>query len=265
MIGKGMDGRGVIWTQFILAAALARTARAVLERAPASALDAEVVFSYADTHGGSGRIEPPDMLAAVLAHRSDFTMPSFHQAMIPATAGHPGSWVLAGRVVAGLGQARLAFEADVNDIAPEIIATAQGNREIGWTRFWSHDWFQFLRNRIAMLNRPDFVFIDPPPDDPRGPGYAIDAAILLDTMGVPYMVSYPVASPQEPIDEIGRTGLELHRRDGGGDDWGCGVLLGGGGEAVVLDVLADLHHLATVLGGELVVRLPRAPLDDYCI
>ncbi|TAN59972.1 MAG: hypothetical protein EPN20_14240, partial [Magnetospirillum sp.] len=206
-----MDGRGIIWSQFILAAALARTARAVLDRAPAAA-DAEVVFAYADTHGGSGRIERPAALDEVLARRRDFAMPRFHEATshgatshgaMTAAAGHPGSWVLAGRVIAGLGltdpgMARLAFEADVNDLAPEVIAAAQGNREVGWTRFWSHDWFQFLRNRIAMANRPHFVFIDPPADDPRGPGYAIDAAILLDTLGIPYMVSYPVESPQEP-------------------------------------------------------------------
>jgi hypothetical protein len=253
----GMDGRGIIWTQFILASALARMARALVERAPAH--DAEVVFSYADTHGGSGRLPVPAALAAVLERRGDFATPYFHGAMTGA-ADHPGSWVLAGRVMAGLDQPRLAFEADVNDIAPEVIAAAKDNREIGWTRFWSHDWFQFLRNRIAMLNRPHFVFIDPPPDDPRGPGYAIDAAILLDTLGVPYMVTYPVDSPQGSIDQIGRTGLELHDGNGGG-----GVLLGGGAEAVMLDVLSDLRRLAVLLGGELVVRLPRPPVDDYCI
>lgn len=259
-----MDGRGVIWAQFILAAALARAARAVVERAPSSAHEAEVVFSYADTHGGSGRLPPPPALAAVLECQGAVVMPHYHRAVTGAM-GYPGSWVLAGRVLGGLDLPNLAFEADVNDIAPEVIAAAQGNREIGWTRFWSHDWFQFLRNRIAMPNRPHFVFIDPPPDDPRGPGYAIDAAILLDTLGIPYMVSYPVASPQEPIDQIGRTGLELHRNDGTGDGWDYGVLLGGGGEAVLLDVLADLRLLAMVLGGELVVRLPRPLVDDYCI
>ena len=257
-----MDGRGIIWTQFILAAALARAARAVVDRAPAG--DGELVFSYADTHGGSGRIAVPGVLAAVQAQGDGPAMERF-LAAVGAGPGHPGSWVLAGRVIAGLGQPRLAFEADVNDIAPAAIAAAKGNREIGWTRFWSHDWFQFLRNRVAMASRPHFVFIDPPPDDPRGPGYAIDAAILLDTLGIAYMVSYPVASAQEPIDQIGRTGLELHRRDGDGNEWGCGVLLGGGGEAVVLDVLADLRRLAVVLEGEAVVRLPRPPTDDYCI
>lgn len=255
-----MDGCGIIWAQFILAAALARAARARVERAPADG--GEVVFSYADTHGGSGRGAPPALLPSVLERQGDFVSQSFHAAMRRPAAGHPGSWVLAGRVLADLGIPRLAFEADVNDIAPEVIAAAKDNRELGWTRFWSHDWFQFLRNRVAMASRPHFVFIDPPPDDPRGPGYAIDAAILLDTLGVPYMVSYPVESPQAPIDEIGRTGLELHRADCG---LGCGVLLGGGGEAVVLDVLADLRHLADLLGGELVVRLPRPLVDDYCI
>ena len=257
-----MDGRGIIWTQFILAAALARAARMVLERASDPA--GEVVFSYADTHAGSGRIDRPSALEPVLARRDDFAMGRFHDA-VSEGAGYPGSWVLAGRVIAGLGQPNLAFEADINDIAPEAIAAAKDNREVGWTRFWSHDWFQFLRHRVAMANRPHFVFIDPPPDDPRGPGYAIDAAILLDTLGIPYMVSYPVESPQDPIDQIGRSGLELHCRDASGGDWGCGVLLGGGGEAVVLDVLADLRQLAAALGGGLVVRLPRPLADDYCI
>ena len=253
-----MNGRGILWSQFILAVALARSARALVDRARPD--DGEVVFSYADTHGGSGRIEPPALLAEVLARRADFAMPFLHDALTPAGTGHPGSWVLAGRVLASLKLPQLGFEADVNDIDPAAIDAAKSHREIGWTRFWSHDWFQFLRNRVAMLSRPHFVFIDPPPDDPRGPGYAIDAAILLDTLGVPYMVSYPVESPQDPIDQIGRTGLELHI-----GDWGCGVLLGGGGEAVVLDALSDLRLLAGLLGGELVVRLPRPPMDDYCI
>ena len=253
-----MDGRGIIWTQFILAAALARSARTQVERARPH--EDEVVFSYADTHGGGGRVASPIFLDEVVARRADFAMPFFHDGLAGVAEGHPGSWVLAGRVLATLDLPRLSFEADVNDIDPGVIDAAKSRREIGWIRFWSHDWFQFLRNRVAMLNRPHFVFIDPPPDDPRGPGYAIDAAILLDALGVPYMVSYPVESPQAPIDQIGRTGLELHI-----GDWGCGVLLGGGGEAVVLDVLSDLRILAEVLGGELLVRLPRPPMDDYCI
>ena len=253
-----MVGRGIIWAQFILAAALARSARTLVERARPH--EDEVVFSYADTHGGSGRLDRPSLLPEVMGRRADFAMPYFHDGLAGMTGDHPGSWVLAGRVLAALELPRLGFEADVNDIDPGVIAAAKGRREIGWIRFWSHDWFQFLRNRVAMVNRPHFIFIDPPPDDPRGPGYAIDAAILLDTLGVPYMVSYPVESPQAPIDQIGRTGLELHV-----GDWGCGVLLGGGGEAVVLDVLSDLRILAGVLGGELLVRLPRPPMDDYCI
>ncbi|MBI3446634.1 MAG: hypothetical protein HY055_15055 [Magnetospirillum sp.] len=250
------DGADIIWNQFILGAALARIARPLLERD-----EDEIRFCYADTHSGSGRVPAPHCLDRVLARRGEFSSSAWFDAL-GAGSHHPGSWVLAARVAGAL--RKLAFEADINDLDGAVIEAAKGHREGGWTRFWSHDWFTFLRNRLAMEPRPNFVFIDPPPDDPRGPGYAMDAAILLDTLGIPYLVTYSARSetspPQDAIDEIGRSGLELH-----GAGMGRGVLLGGGAETVVLDILTDLRHLAGLLGGELLVRLPRAIGDDYCI
>ncbi|MBC7951645.1 MAG: hypothetical protein H7Z12_07495, partial [Rhodospirillaceae bacterium] len=166
--------------------------------------------------------------------------------------------VLAGRVLASVGGAQLAIEMDVNDLDPAIMEVAKTARERGWVRLWSHDWFLFLRSRLGRPERPHFVFVDPPADDPRGPAYAIDAAILMDTMGVPYMVSYPLHGCQTAIDQIGRTGLELVLPGGG-----HGALLGGGAETVLLDVISDLKVLADILGGEFVPRLPSAM--DYSI
>jgi len=250
-------GHGIIWTQFILAAALDRLARTAH---PLASDGADTVFAYADTHAGSGRLDKPAALALLLAQTPDLASRAYLDALAQGgvEGGHPGSWILAARVLTARG---MAVESDVNDIDPIAIAAGQPRREAGWTRFWSHDWFLFLRERLSRAERPDFVFIDPPADDPRGPGYAIDAAILLDTLGVPYMVSYPLQAPQASIDEIGRSGLELRRSAGES----CGVLLGGGAEAVVLDVLGDLKVLAALLGGDFTVRLPRPPVDDYCI
>jgi hypothetical protein len=256
----GDEGYDILWTQVILAAALARTARARLEAQPG---EAEVVFSIADTHAGCGRLPVPLARERVLAARQSLGAEAFFAAIAPSLAegtGHPGSWVLAGRVVGGLGLARLFPEIDVNDIDPMVIETARRHREATWVRFWSHDWFLFLRHRLAMTRRPDFVFIDPPPDDPRGPGYAIDAAILLDALGVPYMITYPLPAAQAPIDQIGRSGLELWFGSGG-----SGALLGGGAETVLLDVLGDLGRLAALLGGRFEVRLPGPIADDYTI
>lgn len=249
---------GILWTQFILAAALARAATTARQGESSAA---EVSFSFADTHAGCGCIARPSGLDLVQAERANFTGTAFHEAVATSLAGcegHPGSWVLAARV---LGASGVAVEIDVNDIDPAQIARAQANREGGWVRFWSHDWFRFLRSRVAMPRRPDFVFIDPPPDDPRGPGYAIDAAILLETLAIPYMITYPAQGAQAAIDQIGRLGLELFR-----DEGGQGAVLGGGAETVVLDVLGDLGRLAPLLGGRFAPRLPRPPAaDDYCI
>ncbi|SEH48557.1 hypothetical protein [Magnetospirillum fulvum] len=254
---------GILWTQFILAAALARSALAARDLDPAAE---EVAFSFADTHAGCGCVPPPAGLGRVVDRRADFAARTFHDAVAAPLAGcegHPGSWVLAGRVLRQVG---VAVEIDVNDIDTAQIARAQANREGGWVRFWSHDWFRFLRSRVAMPRRPDFVFIDPPPDDPRGPGYAIDAAILLETLAIPYMITYPAQGAQSAIDQIGRLGLELVRDGHGPSGRGQGAVLGGGAETVVLDVLGDLGRLAPLLGGRFAPRLPRPPAaDDYCI
>ncbi|MEO0034588.1 MAG: hypothetical protein RLZZ501_611 [Pseudomonadota bacterium] len=252
------DGPGVLWVQFLLAAALARAAAARRGTA-GDAEAADIPFCFADTHAGGGRLAPPDGLAPLLAARDSFGVDALHAALDQGE-GHPGSWVLAGRV---LERAGLAAEIDVNDLDPAQIALAQSHREGGWVRLWSHDWFRFLRARVALPRRPDFVFIDPPPDDPRGPGYAIDAAILLETLTIPYMITYPAAEAeaQAAIDQIGRLGLELRRTEGS-----QGALLGGGAETVVLDVLGDLGRLAPLLGGQFRPRMPRpAAGDDYCI
>lgn len=252
-------GPDIIWNQFILAAALVRIAA----RERARDADEDPRFSYLDTHAGSGRLPRPALLDVLLDHRAEFGSKAWLNAVEGGTAdGHPGSWVLAGRVIGGL--ETMEFEADVNDLDPAVITAAKGNREGGWARFWSHDWYSFLRHRFVLEPRPAFVFIDPPADDPRGPFYAMDAAILLDTLDTPYMVTYPVdgsgADPQEVIDQIGRSGLEM-----------CcgkltrGVLLGGGAETVVLDILSDLRTLSGLLGGRLNVRLPSPPPDDYVI
>jgi len=255
--GMSADARRTIWNQFILARALARVARAAAEPEDGDSF----TFCYTDTHAGSGRIAGPlTYLDKVLARRGAFLTQDFFKALSPALPddGHPGSWVLAGRVMQEVDGNRVAFEIDVNDIDKDLIAAAPLHQEQLRARFWSHDWFLFLRSRLTMANPPNFVFIDPPPDDARGPAYAIDAAILLDTLGVPYMVSYPVAASQEPINQIGRTGLELQATDGGG-----GVLLGGGAENVLLDILPDMRLLAEILGGGFHVRLPQN--IDYVI
>jgi hypothetical protein len=250
------QARGILWNQLILARALARLGKAMLERQPDGA--EPPAFCYTDTHAGCGRLPGPlPLVDEVMVRRHGFAAQNFFDALaIPLPEGaHPGSWVLAGRVLGALG---LAAEIDVNDLDAALVARARQHREEAWVRFWSHDWFLFLRSRLAMPRPPHFVFIDPPPDDARGPAYAIDAAILLDTLAVPYMISYPATSCQDAIDQIGRTGLELHLN---GDS--SGVLLGGGAETVVLDILPDLKLLAGLLGGSFVTRLPRSA--DYDI
>jgi hypothetical protein len=253
-----VDPAATLWNQFILSAALARLVRPFAERA---GHDLEV-FSYTDTHAGTGRLEGPlPAFADVLRQRQSFANQALFAAFpwSEAPTDHPGSWVLAGRVLAALGGPRLAVEMDVNDIDPAIMERGKAHREQGWVRLWSHDWFLFLRSRLGRPERPHFVFVDPPADDTRGCGYGIDAAIMLDTMKVPYMLSYPASDAQSAIDQIGRTGLELRASNGAG----CGVLLGGGAETVLLDIITDLHRLAGVLGGSFAPRLPQG--DDYVI
>jgi hypothetical protein len=247
----------ILWSQFILAAAVARMAAPVAEKAG----DDLVYFSYTDTHAGAGRLSGPlPHVGRIIEQHGRFSNRHWFSAVPgPAAPGeHPGSWVVAGRVLAAAGGPQLAIEMDVNDLDPAVMEVAKGHRERGWVRLWSHDWFLFLRSRLNRPERPHFVFIDPPADDPRGPAYGIDAAILMDTMGVPYMLCYPLQGCQSAIDEIGRTGLELVLPGGG-----HGALLGGGAETVLLDVISDLRVLAEILGGEFMPRLPQAV--DYSI
>lgn len=246
-----LDFRATLWNQFILAAAVARLARPVAQQAGNDL----VYFSYTDTHAGAGTLPGPlPCVANILEQHGRFTNRAWFNAVpgpLPPDS-HPGSWVVAGRVLAGVGGPQLAIEMDVNDLDPAAMEAAKAARERGWVRLWSHDWFLFLRSRLNRPERPHFVLVDPPADDPRGPAYGIDAAILMDTMGVPYMLSYPVRGCQTCIDQVGRTGLELVLPDGGG----FGALLGGGAETALLDVISDLRVLAEILGGEFEPRLP---------
>ena len=253
-----LDHRATLWNHFILAAAVGRMARPVAE--PAG--DDLVYFSYTDTHAGAGALPGPlPCVGSIIENHGRFTNRAWFSAVpgpLPPDS-HPGSWVVAGRVLAAVGGPQLAIEMDVNDLDPAMMEAAKAARERGWVRLWSHDWFLFLRSRLNRPERPHFVFVDPPSDDPRGPAYGIDAAILMDTMAVPYMLSYPVRGCQTAIDQVGRTGLELVLADGSG----FGVLLGGGAETALLDVISDLKVLAELLGGEFVPRLPATV--DYSI
>lgn len=251
------NARRTLWNHFILARALGRLARMTA----AQASDGAIPFCYVDTHAGSGRIpRPSPFLDRIVEQRQSFAGDDYFQGLEPALAEdeHPGSWVLAGRVIGAAGGDRLVVEIDVNDIDAALVSKARSRREGTWVRFWSHDWFSFLRSHLSLTAAPNFVFIDPPPGDARGPAYAIDAALLLETLKVPFMISYSADAPQEPIDQIGRTGLELITADGA-----TGILLGGGGETLLLDILPDLRLLAGLLGGSFFTRLPRH--DDYSI
>jgi hypothetical protein len=251
------DPRHTLWNHFILARALGRLART----AAAQSTEGAIPFCYVDTHAGTGRLpRPHDYLERIFEQRRDFAGDDYFVGLTPPVddGQTPGSWVLAGRVIEAAGGGRLLVEIDVNDIDPALVSQARGNRESTWVRFWSHDWFSFLRSHLSLTAPPNFVFIDPPPGDARGPAYAIDAALLLETLKVPYMITYSANAPQEPIDQIGRTGLELSIGEGG-----TGVLLGGGGETLLLDILPDLRLLAGLLGGSFRARLPRH--DDYSI
>jgi hypothetical protein len=253
------DGpRSILWCQFTLARAVGRIVRSKAARVSGEGQ----AFCYVDTHGGSGRgpaLRP--WIDAVIEARQGFANGDFFLGLSADDLpdAHPGSWVLALRVIKSLVGGKLALEVDVNDIDVGQIEEAKSHREDAWIRFWCHDWFHFLRSRLALSNLPSFVFIDPPPDDARGTRYAVDAAILLETLNIPYMVSYLVGpETQESIDQIGRTGMELNFA---GDS--CGVVLGGGAETVQLDLFPDLRLLARVLDGALSIRLPRN--DDYII
>lgn len=243
----------VLWPQFILAAAMDRVGRdhAVDKRE-------DEVFCYVDTHAGSGRIAPPQPhLSRIAGRREHFLHRTFHDAIgrVPGDWGYPGSWVLAAETLAGI---PVEYEIDINDLSDEAIEQARRNQRIGRIRYWCHDWFRFLRSRLSMLRPPHFVFIDPPYDS-DGASLAMDAAILLDTLKIPYMATYATPAPGETIDLIGRMALEL----AWGHDRRTGVILGGGAERVALPLLGDLGILAECLEGDLLVRTPRN--DDFII
>jgi 16S rRNA G966 N2-methylase RsmD len=203
---------------------------------------------------------PRDRLEAVWQRREAFLNQAYFRALNHARTEDEtaGSWVLASRILANLSERFDEFELDVNDIDPSLVGQIKSNREEGRIRVWSQDWFNFLRSRLNMEKSADFVFIDPPIDDPRGSKYAIDAAILLDTLSIPYMVTYLDRAPQDVINEIGRTVIECEQGTS------CnGVILGGGAQSVLLSLLPDLRELAEILGGHLSVRIPRN--EDFTI
>ena len=247
----------VLWPQFTLAAALHRVG---LVHKDKGGVNGEVTeaFCYVDTHAGGGQITPPyPHLARFKDRRHSFTHTSFADALdsLPPERGYPGSWVLAAQVLMGLD---MDFDIDINDLSSEALDQARQNQQIARIRYWSHDWFKFLRTRLSMAHPPNFVFIDPPHHE-DGTAYILDAALLLDTIRVPYMATYSSIPRQEVIDTIGRSGLELH--------WGgkhcCGILLGGGAERIVLPLLPDLRFLANCLEGQFHIRTPHN--DDFTI
>ena len=245
------DRGKVLWTQFILARALVRSARQRLS----SPHGRFAPYCFTDTHADLGRFfMPPDGMDRVIQRRNDFKNQEFFTALEPSLSkgGFPGVWVLASRLLYPFEDDEVEVGIDVNNRDAKLIAHATAYREQVRTRFWSHDWSQFLRSRLTMTEAPGFVFINRPPDDDGGAIDAIDAALLLETLGVPYMVSYISNDPQEMVEQVGQTGLELSH-DG---DLVAGVLLGAGAEGAMLDLLPDLRLLAASLGGEFSPRFP---------
>ena len=239
----------ILWSQYLLAAALDHVARRSTGKNP---------FCYVDTHAGPGISNGTGGDIQFLNSQIQrFTNRVWFDALAQTSPNHPGSWVVASRVLSGIPHLVGNFEIDANDIDPLAAQRMDVHRETGRVRIWSQDWFVFLRDRINSPRPVDFVFIDPPRDDPRGPAYAVDAALLLDTLARPYMITYPDRAPQDVIDVIGRTALEF---DGGG---GNGVILGGGAQGILMPLLPDLRELAALLGGQVSVRTPSN--DDYII
>lgn len=240
-----------LWSQFILAAALDRIAgRFAAERGTD-------VFCYADTHAGPG-LAPFERDSA--AFNGEFVNQAYPQAVAlsPDNAPHPGSWVIAERVLGRIFPDADDFEIDVNDIDSKALDRAKVNHESGRLRLWSYDWFKFLRSRLAMARPPNFVFIDLPDDDPRGPEFAINAALLLDTVKCPFLIATTRPTPQFSVNLIGRTILELTVREH------ClGAILGGGAETILLPLLPDLRKIATLLNGGFTIHTPHD--DDYTI
>ena len=232
----------------MLAAALDRIARRFAEQPQADA------FCYADTHAGPGIISldvDSTPLPTTLSNQT-------YSNILDRDKYWPGSWIVATRVLHRIFSASEDYELDVNDISPQILEQAKYHYETGRLRLWRHDWFKFLRDRLAMARPPNFVFIDPPDDDPRGPDIAVNAALLLDTIKCPYVLTTCGAMPQNIINLIGRTAVELCI-----GDLTFGSILGGGAETVLLSLLPDLELLAKFLNGTLAIHSPRN--DDYTI
>ena len=237
-----------VWPQFILGAALERVARRFGDGA------ADQAFCYADTHAG------PGVVSGALPKLPASLVNSVYLQTLSGNGGgdHPGSWITAARVLRSVFPHEDGYDLDINDIDPEALAQAKVRHETGRLRLWSHDWFKFLRSRLSMARPPHFVFIDPPPDDPRGPEFAVNAALLLDTVKCPYVMTYHDPMPQYVINLIGRTAVEIVQASS------CtGVVLGGGAETVLLSILPDLKLLAQALDGAFAVLTPRN--DDYTI
>ena len=252
--GKPVLSYGIapfVWPQFILAAALERIAGRFDLGKSGNA------FCYADTHAGPGRI-PIELASA------PFFPSVANQVYWTTIAGqkfpghHPGSWVTASRVLGDIFPSDDDYEIDVNDIDPLALEQAKTHHESGRLRLWSHDWFKFLRDRLSMSRPPHFIFIDPPPDDPRGPDFAVNAALLLDTVKCPYLMTYHQPMPQYIINLIGRMAVEVH-----GEQSCTGVILGGGAETVLLSLLPDLGKFAEGLNGTFAIQSPNN--DDYTI
>ena len=169
----------LFWSQFILAAALERVAKRF---AMGSGNDP---FCYADTHAGPGVNPLPVPVTSLLPQLGSQT----YFGLLKQTHTLPGSWVVAERVLGTIFSDADDYEIDINDISPLALEQARTHHHSGRLRLWSHDWYKFLRDRLSMARPPHFVFIDPPADDPRGPEFAINAALLLDTLHCPDLIT----------------------------------------------------------------------------
>ena len=240
-----MPTASLLWTQFILTAALERVRGDFVDSPNRPA------FCYVDTHAGSGWLDPPAPFLDRFRQAADSIQSQAFFRTLKNDDRHPGSWVLAARVLDAIDS---DFEIDINDISPMVLETSRLVPCPGRHRRWRHDWFQFLRSRLSMQHMPHFVFIDLPKDDERGLDYAIEAALLLETMNIPYALAHGRPAPQHALDEIGRVGLEFSPQGG------C-VILGGDAQLTLPSLLPDLQKLAIILDGALNSRQPATLVD----